>query len=197
MNTKYFKSAGEFRNWLETNHDKTTGLWVIFLRKHTAKPSMTWPESVDEALCFGWIDGLRKGIDKESYKIRFSPRKPRSIWSAVNIKRATKLIETGRMQPTGLKAFEARKENRSGIYSYEQRPLKLDEIYETKLRANKKAWNYFQSKAPWYRRAASWWIMSAKREETRFRRLAILIEDCAHERTIGPLRRWPKTDNNG
>ncbi len=153
---------------------------------------MTWPESVNEALCFGWIDGLRKGIDAESYKIRFSPRKPRSIWSAVNIRRANELIKTGLMRTAGLNAFEAREENRSGIYSYEQRPSKLDDIYEAKLRANRKAWKYFQARPPSYQRAAIWWIISAKQEETRLKRLAVLIEDSANERHIAPLRRETK-----
>jgi uncharacterized protein YdeI (YjbR/CyaY-like superfamily) len=134
---------------------------------------------VDEALCYGWIDGIRKSVDDISYKIRFSPRKTSSIWSAVNIKRARALVEEGRMQPVGLKAFQARKENKSGIYSYEQRRDQLEEPYASLLRKNKPAWDFFQSQPPSYRKVAGWWVVSAKKEETRLKRLEKLIEDSA------------------
>ena len=129
MKLRFFKTRAAFRKWLAANHAKTKELWVGFYKKDSGKPSITWPESVDEALCFGWIDGLRKRIDEESYMIRFSPRKPSSIWSAVNIRNAEKLIKETRMTPAGLKAYAARKEYRSGIYSYEQRSPELVEPY--------------------------------------------------------------------
>jgi len=157
---------------------------------------MTWPESVDEALCFGWIDGIRKSVDGISYTIRFTPRKPRSNWSAINLKRVQALKKMGRMQATGLKAFEARDSKRSGVYSFEQRRPKLDEAYEKKLKANKAAWKFFQAQAPWYQRTSSWWVMSAKKEETRLKRLATLIDDSAHGRTIAPLTRPTKSSGH-
>lgn len=179
MKITYFKTPVDFQRWLETNSATAEELWVGFFKKGSGKPSITWPESVDQALCFGWIDGLRKTIDETRYKIRFSPRRRGSIWSAINIKRAGELIEQGLMQPAGLKAFEARKENRSGIYSYEQRPFTLDGVYEKEFKKNKPAWAFFQSQSPWYRRKLIWWVVSAKTEETRLKRLAKLVEECA------------------
>jgi uncharacterized protein YdeI (YjbR/CyaY-like superfamily) len=164
-------------------------LWVGFYKKGSGKPSITWPESVDEALSFGWIDGIRKSVDDESYTIRFTPRRPRSIWSAVNVKRARELIEAGRMHPAGLKAFEERVQERSGIYSYEERRQELAEGYVRKLKANKKAWEFFRAQPPGYQRTVSHWVMSAKKEETRAKRLATLIEDSANGRRIAPLTR--------
>lgn len=185
MNPKFFKTPSDFRKWLAANHDKTKELWVGFYKKNSGKPSITWPESVDEALCFGWIDGIRKSIDDQSYKIRFSPRKQTSTWSAVNIRRANELIDGGRMTAAGLKAFEARKEYRSGIYSYEQRSPELEPKYARKLKQNRAAWDFFQAQPPGYRKTANWWIVSAKREETRLKRLEQLIEDSAAGRRIG------------
>ncbi|HET9495869.1 MAG TPA: YdeI/OmpD-associated family protein, partial [Chloroflexia bacterium] len=153
------------------------------------KPSITWPEAVDQALCFGWIDGIRKSVDADSYMNRFTPRRPRSTWSAVNIKRVQELTEAGLMRPAGIAAFEKRTDDNSAIYSYEQRDARLDPEYERQIRANEAAWNFFQAQPPWYRRTASRWVMSAKREETRRKRLAALIEDSAHGRTIPPLTR--------
>src|SRR6266545_8054500 len=129
MKARFFKTPAEFRAWLEANHSSSAELWVGFYKKGSGKPSITWPESVDEALCFGWIDGIRKSLDETSYTIRFTPRKSQSIWSAVNIGRADELIKQGLMMPTGMAAFEARKENKSGIYSYEQRSAELPETY--------------------------------------------------------------------
>ena len=147
-------------------------------------------ESVDEALCVGWIDGIRKSIDTERYMIRFTPRRARSIWSVVNIARVAALTEEGRMRPAGLEAFEARREDRSGIYSHEQRDqAKLDPAYEKRFRANKKAWSSFETMPKSYRHAAIHWVMTAKEEETRERRLAALIEDSAAGRTVPPLTR--------
>ncbi len=194
MKPTFFSSPAKFRQWLKANHAKAQELWVGYYKKDSGKPSLTWPESVDEALCFGWIDGVRKSIDEVSYMIRFTPRKPRSIWSAVNIKRATELLELGLMQPAGLEAFQNRQEARSVVYSYEQRGQKLDDAYEKKLRANKKAWAFFQAQPPWYQRAVSWWVTSAKKEETRLKRLATLIEDSANGRTVTPLTRRSKSN---
>jgi uncharacterized protein YdeI (YjbR/CyaY-like superfamily) len=180
---RFFKTPGDFRKWLEANHDKAKELWVGFHKRGT-KPSITWPESVAEALCFGWIDGVRKSVDDTSYKIRFSPRRSKSIWSAINIRTAKALIEDGRMRPAGLRAYEARKENRSGIYSYENRPETLPPEYEKKLRKNPAAWKAFQARPAWYRKTVTWWVVSAKREETRLSRLERIIEDSASGRPI-------------
>lgn len=192
MKPQFFKSQSNFRKWLAANHAKAKELWVGYYKKSTGKPSITWPESVDEALCFGWIDGIRKSIDDDSYTIRFSPRKPSSTWSVVNTKRAKELIQQRLMQPAGLKAFKARKENRSGIYSYEQRSPELIEPYADKLKRNQSAWKFFQSQPPSYRKAANWYVVSAKKEETRLKRLHQLIEDSARGRTIPQFIRKPK-----
>lgn len=184
MKVTFFNTPSDFRKWFEKNHESSKELLVGFYKKGSGRPSITWPESVDEALCFGWIDGVRRRIDDVSYTIRFTPRRTTSIWSAVNIKRAQELIDQGLMKPAGLKAFQARKENRSGIYSYEQRSEKLPDPYATIFRQNKKAWEFFQAQAPWYRKTLGWWIASAKREETRLKRLATLIEESANGRKI-------------
>jgi uncharacterized protein YdeI (YjbR/CyaY-like superfamily) len=145
---------------------------------------MTWPESVDAALCFGWIDGIRKSVDDLRYTIRFSPRRQGSIWSAVNIKRAQELRDRGLMKPTGMAAFDARKEYKSGIYSYEQRSANLDGPYEKKLKQNKDAWNFFYAQPPSYRKAIGWWIVSAKQEATRLKRLQKLIGESANRKRL-------------
>ena len=168
----FFRRASDFRAWLHKHHTIEDALWVGYYKKDSGKPSLTWPESVDAALCFGWIDGVRKNIDDISYKIRFTPRKPRSIWSAVNITRAQALIDHGLMQAAGVKAYEARQENKSGIYSYEQRSVALEEPYDRLFKSkHRKAWDFFQTQPASYRKAASWWIVSAKKEETRLARL--------------------------
>jgi uncharacterized protein YdeI (YjbR/CyaY-like superfamily) len=181
---KFFKSPSDLRKWFERHHALEQELWVGYYKKDSDKPSITWPQSVDEALCFGWIDGIRKSIDDLSYKIRFTPRKPRSIWSAVNIKRAGELSEQGLMQPAGLKAFRAREENRSGIYSYEQRSPELPDQYGKKLKKNFAAWKFFHAQPPSYRKAANWWVVSAKKEETRLKRLDNLIQHSARGQRI-------------
>jgi uncharacterized protein YdeI (YjbR/CyaY-like superfamily) len=189
---RFFRNASDWRKWLEKNHAKADELWVGFHKKASGKPSMTWAESVDEALCFGWIDGLRKSVGDDSYKIRFTPRRPGSNWSLVNTKRVNELTTLGRMEPTGLEAFAARKEKRSGVYAYEQRKTAaLDVEQERRFRRNKRAWEFFQSQPPSYRQVATWWVISAKRDQTRERRLETLIDDSAHERRIGPMRRSP------
>jgi uncharacterized protein YdeI (YjbR/CyaY-like superfamily) len=184
MKLTFFKSPADLRAWFEKHHDKEPELWVGFYKKDSGKPSITWPESVDEALCFGWIDGIRKSVDDVSYKIRFTPRRPRSVWSAVNIKRVAELTQQKRMRPAGEKAFAARVENRSGIYAYEQRKPELPEQYDKKLRQNKAAWEFFKSQAPSYRKVATWWVVSAKKEETRLQRLEKLIEVSAEGRRL-------------
>jgi uncharacterized protein YdeI (YjbR/CyaY-like superfamily) len=184
MAPKFFKTPAAFRKWLAAHHATESELWVGFYKKGSGKSSITWPESVDEALCFGWIDGLRKSIDEESYMIRFTPRKSSSVWSAVNIKNVAKLIEENRMQPAGLKAFAARKEYRSGIYSYEQRSPELVEPYLGRLKRNRAAWKFFQAQPPSYRKVMNWWVVSAKQEETRGKRLERLIEESARGRRM-------------
>ena len=184
MKPKFFKNPSDFRKWLRTHHASAAELWVGFYKKDSGKASITWPESVDEALCVGWIDGVRKSIDEISYMIRFSPRRTRSIWSAVNIKRAGELVEEGLMQPAGLKAFEARQEYRSGIYSYEQRTADLPNHYGKLLKKNSAAWKFYQGQSPYYRKAMNWWVLSAKKEETRLKRLEQLIDDSAHGRRL-------------
>ena len=190
MKPLFFASPSELRNWFEKHHETTQELWVGFYKTSSGKPSVTWPEAVDQALCFGWIDGVRKGIDDLSYTIRFTPRRPHSNWSSVNVKRVGELIKLGLMQPAGLKTFQERDQNKSGVYSYEQRKnSKLDPAYENQLRANKKAWEFFQSRPPSYQQPAIWWVMSARQEETRLKRLAILIECSEQGRTVPPLTR--------
>ena len=181
---KFFRTPSDFRKWLEKNHATASDLWVGFYKKDSGKPSITWPESVDEALCFGWIDGIRKRVDEISYKIRFTPRRRGSIWSTINIKRARELTKQKRMRPAGLKAFAARKEYRSGIYSYEQRPAELPQTYAQVFKKNKIAWNFFQSQSPAYRRMMSWYIVSAKKEETRLMRLKKLIRLSAKRKRL-------------
>jgi uncharacterized protein YdeI (YjbR/CyaY-like superfamily) len=186
----FFATPAAFRAWLEAHHARSTELLVGFYKRGSGKPSITWPESVDEALCFGWIDGVRRSIDDERYTIRFTPRKARSTWSAINIKRVAELTKLGRMQPAGIEAFARRAESRSQIYSYEQRAeAVLDDEFERTFRANRRAWEFFQGQPPWYRRTATHWVMTAKKEETRRKRLATLIADSANGNRIGPLSR--------
>jgi uncharacterized protein YdeI (YjbR/CyaY-like superfamily) len=191
MKPLFFSKPFDFRKWLEKNHAKETELLVGFYKVSSGKPSITWPESVDEALCFGWIDGVRKSIDDESYTIRFTPRKPGSIWSAVNIKKVAELTKKGLMHPAGLAAFEKRKDYKSAVYSFEQKEISLGE-YEKKLKANKKAWSFWSTQAPSYRKAATWWVISAKQEATRAKRLATLITDSEAGLRIAQMRRDKK-----
>lgn len=176
MQIKIFNTSAEFREWLENNHDRVAELWLGFYKKQTGRKCITYREALDEALCFGWIDGVRKSIDEASYKQRFTPRKARSYWSAVNIRRACELAMLGRMATSGVKAFEQRG-TESGKYSFESRPKNLPLAYEKQFKANPTAWEFFQAQAPWYQRTSSFWIVSAKQEETRQRRLATLIGD--------------------
>jgi len=174
----FFATPGKFRAWLEKHHDSETELWVGFHRKDSGKPSITWPESVDEALCFGWIDGIRKSLDETSYVIRFTPRKAKSNWSNVNLERVAELTKLGRMTPAGLKVFEARDAKRE--YSYEQtRQAEFSEEIAQTFRANKKAWAFFEDQPPGYRKTLTFWVMSPKKEETRRARLERLIAASA------------------
>lgn len=190
MKPLFFAKPADFRDWLEANHETATELWVGFYKKGSGKPSITWPESVDEALCVGWIDGIRKSIDDESYMIRFTPRKRTSTWSAVNIARVAELTAERRMRPAGLAAFENRSEARSGIYAYEQRKnAAFGKAAEKQFRGAPAAWKFFQAQPAWYRKTATWWVVSAKHEETRQKRLATLIADSKAGRTIRQLTR--------
>ena len=186
---KFFKSSSQFRTWLERNHGKSPELWLGFYKKSSGKGGITYREALDQALCFGWIDGVRKGVDDASYTQRFTPRKPKSTWSLVNIDRARALKKRGLMTPAGLKAFDERDETKARRYSYEQRHPKLDPAYEKTFRTNTKAWQFFQSQPEGYKRTAIWWVMSAKREETRAKRLATLIDDSKNELRLAMLRR--------
>ena len=189
----FFATPSAWRSWLEQHHAQTAELWVAFYKRESGRRSITWPEAVDGALCFGWIDGIRKSIDDISYKIRFTPRKPRSVWSAINLKRATDLSSKGLMHPAGIAAFEKRDGNRSEIYSYEQRNrAKLPPAHEKKFRTHSAAWKFFHSQPPGYQRICSWWVINAKKEETRLRRLAALIEHSAHQRKLPALARPPR-----
>jgi uncharacterized protein YdeI (YjbR/CyaY-like superfamily) len=180
MNPIFFTSSAEFVAWLEEHHERERELWVGFHKKGTGRPSMTWPEVVDVALCFGWIDGIRKSIDAERYKNRVTPRRTGSNWSAINIRRILDLQEQGLVRPAGKAAFEAAIEAKKAVYAYEQREnAELGEEFEAEFRANMPAWDYFQARAPWYRNAAIWWVISAKKDETRRKRLATLIADSA------------------
>src|SRR4051812_8493141 len=184
MKVKFFQTPFQFRAWLEKNHAGTNELWVGFYREDSGKRSITWADSVDEALCFGWIDGLRKRVDEISYKIRFTPRRRGSIWSAINIRRVHALKKEKRMNPAGLKAFAARTEMTSGFYSYEQRRAELPEAYQRVLKKNKAACYFFQAQPPGYRKQMVWWIVSAKKEETRLKRLERLVGASARQKRL-------------
>ena len=190
MKPRFFATPAELGAWLGRNHASETELLVGFFKRSSGRPSITWPESVDEALCFGWIDGVRRSLGDDAYTIRFTPRKTTSTWSAVNVGRVAALTEQGRMGDAGLRAFAARRAEKTGIYAFERKEAAtLSPIQDKKLRANRKAAAFFDAQPPWYRRTAIHWVISAKREETRERRLAQLIADSAAKRLIGPLAR--------
>jgi uncharacterized protein YdeI (YjbR/CyaY-like superfamily) len=191
VNPRFFKTAAHFRRWLERNHASATEVWIGFYRKASGKRGQSYLEALDEALCFGWIDGVRKRLDDESFVQRFSPRRAKSYWSAVNRARATALEAAGRMHPAGLAAF-ARRDDSGGRYSFERQAAALDPAAEKRFRANRRAWAFFDAQAPWYRRVAIHWVTSAKREETRQRRLDTLIQDSAAGRRIGPVTPKPR-----
>jgi uncharacterized protein YdeI (YjbR/CyaY-like superfamily) len=181
----FFSTPNRFRQWFLKNHKRATELWVGYYRKDSGRPSITWPESVDEALCFGWIDGIRKKVDDESYKIRFTPRRAKSIWSAINIARIAVLTSERRMQPAGVAAFARREESNSAIYSFENREsAKLGAGDEREFRRDPAAWEFFQRQPAGYRRLTAWWVISAKRPETRHKRLQRLIAESRACRRI-------------
>lgn len=181
---RFFPTQKDLRKWFEKNHKKEKELFVGYYKVSTGKPTVSWSQSVDEALCFGWIDGVRKSVDEESYCIRFTPRKPTSNWSAINIKKVEELIKIGLMKSEGLKAFGLREEKKSKVYSYENPPVGFDKSYEKRIKANKHAWEFFQSTAATYQRTTTRWVMSAKQEENRLKRLDELIRDCALSKKI-------------
>lgn len=189
--TIYFDSPAAFYKWLSDHHETTPEQWVGYYKKHTNKPSMTWPESVDQALCFGWIDGLRRSVDEDRYRIRFTPRKATSIWSDVNVKRYAELLAEKKIQPAGKAAYARKKKEKSGVYSFEQnlKSLTLPPEYESILKREKMAWAFFQSLAPSVLKGTIWWVISAKQEATRQRRMTELIRCCGEGKKIKMLRR--------
>jgi uncharacterized protein YdeI (YjbR/CyaY-like superfamily) len=185
----FFASPQAFYDWLDEHHDSADEVYVGFYKQHTGRRAMTWAESVREALCFGWIDGITRRIDDDRYCIRFTPRQRGSNWSAVNVKHVQDLTREGRMRPAGIAAFEARPREKSGVVTYENRhEATLSPEQEVQLRASEAAWEFFRTQPPGYRQMAIFWVVSAKREETRARRLATLIDDSAHGRRIALLR---------
>ncbi len=189
MKPTFFKTQADVRAWFEKNHDTTTEFLIGFYKKDSGKGGITYQNALDEALCFGWIDGIRKAYDEHSYTIRFTPRKKRSIWSAVNIEHATRLEQAGKMHAAGLAAFHGRDKKLTNQYSFENKERKLDAAHEKLFRANKKAWAWFSKQAPSYQHAASWWVISAKQEATRVKRLETLIRDSEAGVKVAPLRR--------
>jgi uncharacterized protein YdeI (YjbR/CyaY-like superfamily) len=184
MTLVFFPTQKHLRKWFEKNHKKEKELLVGYFKVSSGKPSVTWSQSVDEALCFGWIDGIRRSVDEESYCIRFTPRNPKSNWSAINIRKVEELTKLGLMKPEGLKVFGFRKEEKSKIYAYENPGVLLDKSFEKLFKANKKAWKFFQTTTPTYRKVTSRWVMSAKQESTKLKRLNELINDCAAGKKI-------------
>jgi uncharacterized protein YdeI (YjbR/CyaY-like superfamily) len=185
METRYFPTQAKFRAWLAKNHTTATEIGVVLYRKASGKPTMTWSEAVDQALCFGWIDGIARRLDETSRVQRFTPRKPKSNWSAINIAKVKQLKARGQMMPAGLAAFARRDEARSAVYSYENRHLAaLDPERDAAFRANAEAWEFFTKQPPSYRQTSIYWVMNAKRDETRTKRLEQLIEASAHARRI-------------
>lgn len=176
MGVKFFKTREEFRAWLAKNHDTKTELVLGFYKKGAAKKGIAYTDAVDEAICYGWIDGVRRSIDESSYNTRFTPRRPKSIWSAVNIAKVEELVAEGRMAEPGMRVFEARDPAKTNLYAFEQQTVAFDAERAKRFEANERAWRYFEAQPPGYRRLATWYVMSAKREETRDRRLATLIE---------------------
>lgn len=184
MAPTFFATKEEFRKWLEKNHMIEKEILVGFYKKDSGKASINWSEAVDQALCFGWIDGVRRSIDAESYYNRFTPRKPNSNWSIINIKKVEELTKAGIMTPGGQKAFEARKEEKTGIYSHEKEQIILDPAYEKQFKTHQNAWGFFEKQAPSYKRTIIHWLMSAKQEKTRLSRLEKVINESEHSRRL-------------
>lgn len=193
-NVIFFKSPAELRKWFEANHESASELWVGYHRKHTGLPTVTWSEVVDQALCFGWIDSVRYSLDGDSAAQRLTPRRKRSTWSAVNVKKFEALQRAGLVHPQGRAAFKARSSDRTAVYAYENRSRGLGPELEARFRKHRAAWDYFQSEAPWYRATTSYWVLSGKRPETRERRFARLVEHSSKGERIPPLARPPRAD---
>jgi uncharacterized protein YdeI (YjbR/CyaY-like superfamily) len=191
MEPTFFATPADFRRWLKQHHRTATELWVGFYKKGSRHPSITWPESVDEALCYGWIDGVRKSLGEDSYVIRFTPRQKGSIWSTVNTRKVQELIRDGRMQPAGRAAWAARNPERSGVYSFEREAAALAPAELKRFKANTAAWTFWEGQPAGYRKTATHWVVNAKREETRAKRLATLVQDSANGLRIAQLRRTP------
>lgn len=187
VNIKFFKDQQSLRKWFEKNHRKAEELWLGYYKKSAGKASVSYKESVDTALCFGWIDGIAKGIDEEKYCQRYTPRRAKSIWSAVNIKKVEALTKARLMHESGLHVFNNRDKKMAGLYSFEQKEIKFTPALSKLMKANKKAWEYFCKAPPGYRKTAAWWVISAKQEETRLRRMKVLIADSAAGRRIALL----------
>jgi len=188
MGTIFFRNRTELREWFAGNHDKISEAWIGYYKKNTGKESIGWEDSVEVAICFGWIDGIRKSIDPESYKIRFTPRNPRSTWSHKNIRTAEKMIREGQMTPAGRETFRNRQEAKSGVDSFEQENAGFSKPFENAFKENKKAWAFFNSQAAYYQRVTIRWVMSAKQEKTRIKRMKTLIEDSENQVRIKPMR---------
>ncbi|HEY5488778.1 MAG TPA: YdeI/OmpD-associated family protein [Candidatus Limnocylindrales bacterium] len=186
-NVRFFGSAAELRAWLEANHESAQSQWIGFHKKASGRSGLTYDDAVIEALCFGWIDGQTNSVDEFSITTRFSPRRAGSNWSQVNTQRARELIASGRMHPAGRRVFETRREPAPGEWTYETRPADLPEPYASTLRSNEAAWRFWQAQRAAYRKSMTWWVLSAKREETRMRRLEALIEESAAGRAIDEL----------
>jgi len=180
----YFNSQNEFREWLEKNHDKESEIIAGYYKVGTGRPSMTWSESVDQAICFGWIDGIRRSVDNERYTIRFTPRRPGSIWSNVNLRKVEELKKKGLMKKPGLDVYNKRKDAKSGIYSFENEITTLDKKYEKIFKASKSAWDFFMKQPPSYKKTRTHWVMSAKQEETRLARLNKLIKASGENQRV-------------
>jgi uncharacterized protein YdeI (YjbR/CyaY-like superfamily) len=194
MKPRFFSSPEKFREWLERNHASSSELLLGFHKKSSGKKSITYPEALDEALCYGWIDGVRKNLDETSYTIRFTPRKARSIWSLVNVRHVERLTKEGRMQPAGIEAYERRDPKRTGIYAFENRPRQFSPEFEKAFRKNKTAWNFFEAQPAGYKRVIVFWIMEAKKEETRLKRFKQLVDVCEQGLRLGLVQ--PKKKDN-
>jgi uncharacterized protein YdeI (YjbR/CyaY-like superfamily) len=194
-NIRFFKSAAEFRKWLEANHDKATAQWIGFWKKGAGKSGMSYDEAVIEALCFGWIDGQTNRVDDLAVTTRFSPRNARSNWSQLNIARVEELKVAGRMQPAGIAAYEKRREPEPGVYTYETRPAELPDDLSAIFRQNKAAWEFWRAQTPGYRKSMTWWVVQAKQEKTRLGRLDALIAKSAKGIKIDDLH-LPKVNRN-
>ncbi len=188
----FFPTQDAFHGWMEDHYTRNDELWVGYYKKNTGRPSISWSASVDVALCFGWIDGIRKSIDDQSYKIRFTPRKPNSVWSAVNVQKVNVLIDAGKMKPAGLHLFHSRSDKEG--YTSQNRNMLLDPAFEAQLMANETAWAFFTNLAPSYKRESIWWVMSAKRDDTRQKRFGILIASCRDGLKIPILRKYTNTE---